>query len=694
MGWNEQVFVSIETAKAYTVVEGGSSTKIQQQPSHRENAFNSNLCNENACSWTSPKNKRRRTVVLMFLVGFVTTSYMMYSNTKTTSSFLLLLKKTDDSSVLEPAPSSKVNQTHDAGANPSNDTAVSISSPSASNKRGETTAPKTMGQNPPFDSGDTTRKRSGNHPKRATKQEKPVEEVAPAPIKTTKNKVDKEKQGGLTAEEREQLWYRRLYFSCNTTIPRLEALQRQLGLRSSKNELLKQAELLSAANSAEKSVAPRQVKQSGDAVEILLTDFGWLNPNITISDQEPRTIWSTLMLESIQNHPFYNPTGWAELQQLAQHDSQHTTNRRRIATVKNTTSYVFLDVETFGVVQWPTYGLGGSGGNMESCRHGKSSKRMRRKLEPFQNPNSCDLVRRVLSTPIFRNQFTDSKVVVFHFHSSCLDDMEPELRDKIVLVDLSTRPSKLNLGVDMGMPPLAPKPALLTTQEIDEIQSCQANIYNDDNTNSTMSSRRRFLFTFKGTIRQRIAPVRQALLELERDDVLTERTGGSEAWARYNLTFRDLLVQSQFVGAPRGDRLFSFRFAEILSAGAIPVVYADGWVLPYTPELVHWNEYMVVIPENRAHETLKILDGISLQRRCEMRNKGWEIYNKYMKGTSEILQGVLDVLEIRRRQSPRKRLSSPFDYTPYRECFTGRETPPQLRKCLAMEQPRYDFNKD
>ena len=44
---------------------------------------------------------------------------------------------------------------------------------------------------------------------------------------------------------------------------------------------------------------------------------------------------------------------------------------------------------------------------------------------------------------------------------------------------------------------------------------------------------------------------------------------------QYN--YRTIMQQSVFAGAPRGDNLFSYRFSEILSAGAVPVVYADGW---------------------------------------------------------------------------------------------------------------------
>jgi len=240
------------------------------------------------------------------------------------------------------------------------------------------------------------------------------------------------------------------------------------------------------------------------------------------------------------------------------------------------------------------------------------------------------------------------------------------------------------------------------------------------------------LFSFKGTLRPKVAPIRTALLHLPSALKHTERSGGPSnnaiiligdpaephsvrlsstpqpnqrnrqygaSASRTSPDVRNILVQSKFAAAPHGDRLFSFRFAEILSAGAIPVVYADGWVLPFTKELKgfhNWKDYMVVIPENRANETLNILGTISPEKRCKMRQKAWEFFNKYMKSTSGILGGTLDVLEFRRTEHEKgtfEPLSSPTDYTPYRECFVGGTNFfVKIDDCNKMEQPNYYVN--
>ena len=61
------------------------------------------------------------------------------------------------------------------------------------------------------------------------------------------------------------------------------------------------------------------------------------------------------------------------------------------------------------------------------------------------------------------------------------------------------------------------------------------------------------------------------------------------------LTYQEALQQTVFALAPRGDNKFSYRFTEVLSAGAILVVHADDWVWPFRPELIDWDA--VIFPK-------------------------------------------------------------------------------------------------
>ncbi len=60
--------------------------------------------------------------------------------------------------------------------------------------------------------------------------------------------------------------------------------------------------------------------------------------------------------------------------------------------------------------------------------------------------------------------------------------------------------------------------------------------------------------------------------------------------------YRATLLGSKFQLVPRGAGLHSHRLLESLSAGSIPMVLADGMVLPFA-ELIPWEEAVVVVPE-------------------------------------------------------------------------------------------------
>lgn len=90
--------------------------------------------------------------------------------------------------------------------------------------------------------------------------------------------------------------------------------------------------------------------------------------------------------------------------------------------------------------------------------------------------------------------------------------------------------------------------------------------------------------SFKGTLWKRhlgVPPfdVRRHLLELHngRDIIVADRYhDGSDKY-----DYADLLISSRFGLVPRGGGLHSYRFIEVLAAGAIPVVLADDWVIPF-----------------------------------------------------------------------------------------------------------------
>jgi len=69
--------------------------------------------------------------------------------------------------------------------------------------------------------------------------------------------------------------------------------------------------------------------------------------------------------------------------------------------------------------------------------------------------------------------------------------------------------------------------------------------------------------------------------------------------------YADLLANTTFALCPRGDALFSYRLLESMHAGVIPVILADGWVLPFS-ELLNYSDFALHVEESRYRELPQI----------------------------------------------------------------------------------------
>jgi hypothetical protein len=68
------------------------------------------------------------------------------------------------------------------------------------------------------------------------------------------------------------------------------------------------------------------------------------------------------------------------------------------------------------------------------------------------------------------------------------------------------------------------------------------------------------------------------------------------------LSYTDVLLLSQFVATPRGDNRYLYCFTEMLSAGAVPVILSDDWVLPFQMELKpNWETACAVRSFSEQH---------------------------------------------------------------------------------------------
>jgi len=166
-------------------------------------------------------------------------------------------------------------------------------------------------------------------------------------------------------------------------------------------------------------------------------------------------------------------------------------------------------------------------------------------------------------------------------------------------------------------------------------------------------TKRPILFSFQGSASH---PVRSLIVGLDNgSDQIIRLVEKSDYMRRSHdltssqISYDELLVQSEFALVPRGDELFSYRFTEALAMGCIPVVLADGWVLPFS-ELYDPQQYSVVVGESQWRSIPKQLRGISGKRRMRLRGNGRNYYDDYCASFIAMASSLLRSIDMSRRQ--------------------------------------------
>lgn len=355
--------------------------------------------------------------------------------------------------------------------------------------------------------------------------------------------------------------------------------------------------------------------------KIILSDYGWNHPDIHRGLQFPRSLRMRELLQGVVDHYHFDPTV---------HWSDVVAGRQPLDPEMR--YYIFFDVELCFMSNYPRYGTTG---------------------DMFKN--NADLAGGRAYKPLHENQCFN--IINCHYITEALETVHrypkallvaPECRGwgpskgyraavpsgQLALVSSSAHRDQLRLDVDQGLPPPNLNAVQLTEAQVAALESC------------VDVDRRPLLLSFVGS--HRPGSPRKDLFQLnnDRDILLLSKVDYRRKWS--NLTYHDLLLQSQFAAAPRGDNLFSFRFTEVLSAGAIPVVHSDGWVLPLRPELVDWTaSCAVVIPEQDINATEAILRAIPEGERCRRRRACYDIYRRYFMTPAKTIEGIIEGLELK-----------------------------------------------
>lgn len=110
--------------------------------------------------------------------------------------------------------------------------------------------------------------------------------------------------------------------------------------------------------------------------------------------------------------------------------------------------------------------------------------------------------------------------------------------------------------------------------------------------------------------------------------------------------YDELLGNSTFCLVPRGRRLGSFRFLESLRASCIPVVMANGWVLPFE-EVIDWSTALLNFDEKLRFQVPIRLKQISDEQIFDMRQQGIFLYHSYFSSLEKIILTTFEIIRER-----------------------------------------------
>jgi len=204
---------------------------------------------------------------------------------------------------------------------------------------------------------------------------------------------------------------------------------------------------------------------------------------------------------------------------------------------------------------------------------------------------------------------------------------------------------------DQGLMPPPGNAAKLTPEQEDDIRSCRAE----------KDSHRNFHQVYLGNFRNggnagftrkwlgaRFA-YRREFHDNNHTIIFNPKTDGiPDDSVIANMTYPEVLSKARFGLAPRGDNKFSYRFTEVLSAGAILVYHGDNYLFPFRPELIDWRKCAIILPEKDAgHTAMDIMNRMSARERCQRRNFCYfEIYKKYVESDTNQISGLVSGLEL------------------------------------------------
>ncbi|KAL5009577.1 hypothetical protein ScPMuIL_011882 [Solemya velum] len=143
-------------------------------------------------------------------------------------------------------------------------------------------------------------------------------------------------------------------------------------------------------------------------------------------------------------------------------------------------------------------------------------------------------------------------------------------------------------------------------------------------------------------------------LSLSNDNLLVlDKCPGEEPWNFSNrckdsmqYDYPDVLQDATFCVVLRGARMGQTSLSDTMKAGCIPVVVADGYVMPFS-EVLDWTRAAVFVREEQLDEIIDVLKKYSMSRIYDMRRQVNFLWEQYFSTMKAITLTTLQILNDR-----------------------------------------------
>ena len=237
-----------------------------------------------------------------------------------------------------------------------------------------------------------------------------------------------------------------------------------------------------------------------------------------------------------------------------------------------------------------------------------------------------------------------------HFRTTALTQCAPP---HVVVACVSCSRQHLRKGIDVGFPPITPRPKRLADQGMptseDEVERrCRTHAQDEQHVAASFRGGSKHGTNIRKRLRSQLRRQLHGkdVTGFGRISVRLVDEGGSPPPIINSTSMSADLRHSQFGLVPRGDSYYSYRFSETLAFGVVPVIISDDWALPFE-EIIDWSKASLRVAETELHRLPGLLAKLSLDQVCELRRRVFTIYHRYLAGPEQWNRALEEIFATR-----------------------------------------------